>query len=295
MENELLRNQLQSTRNILQTLVGNIDNTLLAYNQVNRAYSRNRTDTARRNLNNLYQELRNMYPTSSNLNRNNLNSSNLNSSNLNSSNLNSSNLNSSNLNSTNLNSTNLNSTNLNSTNLNRTGLNNNLRTTNLNTYNRTTNLDYSTDENNLNRTSTPLSTSLNNTLNNLINSRLNRTGITNQPDMIEVTLYNNGNSVTSMEDVSVYPSLRTLSRASDVYRYEDIETEYESCTICRERFQSNSIIRKLQCGHIFHIGCVDQWFENNVRCPVCRTDLRDYDNEETEDEDNSNIPGVADV
>ena len=270
MENELLRNQLQSTRNILQTLVGNIDNTLLAYNQVNRAYSRNRTDTARRNLNNLYQELRNMYPTSSNLNRNNLNSSNLNSSNLN-------------------------STNLNSTNLNRTGLNNNLRTTNLNTYNRTTNLDYSTDENNLNRTSTPLSTSLNNTLNNLINSRLNRTGITNQPDMIEVTLYNNGNTISNMEDVSVYPSLRTLSRASDVYRYEDIETEYESCTICRERFQSNSIIRKLQCGHIFHIGCVDQWFENNVRCPVCRTDLRDYDNEETEDEDNSNIPGVADV
>ena len=255
MENELLRNQLQSTRNILQTLVGNIDNTLLAYNEVNRASSRNRTDAARRNLNNLYQELRNMYPTSSNLNRNNLNS----------------------------------------TNLNRTGLNSNLRTTNLNTYNRTTNLDYSTDENNLNRTSTPLSTSLNNTLNNLINSRLSSTGISNQPDMIEVTLYNNGNTISNMEDVSVYPSLRTLSRASDVYRYEDIETEYESCTICRERFQSNSIIRKLQCGHIFHIGCIDQWFENNVRCPVCRTDLRDYDNEETEDEDNSNIPGVANV
>jgi hypothetical protein len=275
MENELLRNQLQSTRNILQTLVGNIDNTLLAYNQVNRTYSRNRTDTARRNLNNLYQELRNMYPTSSNLNRNNSNSTNLNS--------------------TNLNSTNLNSTNLNSTNLNGTGLNSNLRTTNLNTYNRNTNLDYSTDENNLNRTSTPLSTSLNNTLNNLINSRLSSTGISNQPDMIEVTLYNNGNTISNMEDVSVYPSLRTLSRASDVYRYEDIETEYESCTICRERFQSNSIIRKLQCGHIFHIGCIDQWFENNVRCPVCRTDLRDYDNEETEDEDNSNIPGVANV
>ena len=54
MENELLRNQLQSTRNILQTLVGNIDNTLLAYNEVNRANSRNRTDTARRNLNNLF-------------------------------------------------------------------------------------------------------------------------------------------------------------------------------------------------------------------------------------------------
>ena len=69
--------------------------------------------------------------------------------------------------------------------------------------------------------------------------------------------------------------------------YENIETEYESCTICRERFQSNSIVRKLQCGHIFHIGCIDTWFENNIRCPVCRSDLRDYQsNEEEDDGDN---------
>ena len=47
---------------------------------------------------------------------------------------------------------------------------------------------------------------------------------------------------------------------------------------------------------MIHIGCIDKWFENNVRCPGCRADLRDYDNEEdTEDEVDPNISGVADV
>ena len=254
MENEILRNQLQSTRNILQTLAGNIDNTLLAFNQINRNNYRNRTSEARRNLSNLYQEIRNMYPTA----------------------------NTTNLNSTNLNSTNLNSANLNS---NRYNLNNIPR-----------------NEINVNRTEAPnttISNTLNNTLNSLINSRINNT--TPQPDMIEVTLYNNGRTVTNMEDVPVYPSVRTLSRASEVFRYGNLDTEYESCTICRDRFDSNSIVRRLQCGHIFHISCIDTWFENNIRCPVCRSDLRDQQNDDDDDGDetetnlNQHLSGVESV
>jgi hypothetical protein len=265
MENELLRNQLQSTRNILQTLAGNIDNTILAYNEMNRSNYRSRTTAARRNLNNLYQELRNMYPT--NLNRTNTNTT-------------------SNLNNTNT-TTNLNSTNLNSTNLN----------SNLDSYRRR-NIDstYPLNDTNINRTSTPLTSTLNTTLNSIINNRINNS--TEQPDMIEVTLYNNGTTTSNMEDVPVYPSLRTLSRASDVYMYQNLNTEYESCTICRERFSPNSIVRKLQCGHIFHIGCIDTWFENNISCPVCRSDLRDQRRTESDDEDennNSNISRGVDV
>ncbi len=253
MENELLRNQLQSTRNILQTLAGNIDNTILSYNEMNRSNYRSRTTAARRNLNNLYQELRNMYPT--NLTRSNSNTSNLNNT----------------------------TTNLNS---------------NLDSYH-SRNLDnnYSLNETNINRISTPtnLTRNINNTLNNLINNRLNNTN--EQPDMIEVTLYNNGTATSNMEDVSIYPSLRTLSRASDVHIYQNLNTNYESCTICRERFNSNSIVRKLQCGHIFHIGCIDTWFENNISCPVCRSDLRDQQRNDSDEDENNNpgISGEADV
>ena len=50
METELLKNQLQNIRNHLTTLSGNIDNTLLIYNEM----SRNRTRAENRtNLNNI--------------------------------------------------------------------------------------------------------------------------------------------------------------------------------------------------------------------------------------------------
>ena len=115
--------------------------------------------------------------------------------------------------------------------------------------------------------------------------------------MIEVTLYNNGTATANMEDVSINPSLRTLSRASDVHIYQNLNTNYESCTICRERFNANSIVRKLQCGHIFHIGCIDTWFENNISCPVCRSDLRDQQRNDSDEDENNNqgISREADV
>ena len=208
--NEILRNQLLSVRNILTTLSGNIDNTILTFNEHarNRSTSRNRTTTARRNLNNLFAELRNMYPPPTNL-----------------------------------------PTNLNNLPNNSTNLPNNLS--------------------NLNSQRSNTISSLNNIINNSPNSTT--------PDLIEVTLYNNGDSVinNNMEDVQVYPSLRVLGESSSVHIFESIETEYESCSICRENFEPTSIIRKLYCDHIFHINCIDTWFESNIRCAICRSDLRD--------------------
>ena len=226
MEYELLRNQLHNTRNLLTTLAGNIDNTLLTFNDLNRnRYSlnsnryRDRTFAARRNLNNLFQELRNMYPeTQRNTTR--------------------------------------------------------------------SNIPQPQREPNNNITSNvPINNPFADTLNNIINNRINNLNSTSNPnpDLIEVTLYNNGNRVVSnMEDVPVYPSLRTLRESSTVHTYSDLDTPYESCTICRERFDDNSIVRKLSCGHIFHINCIDTWFESNITCPVCRADLRDLDESENE-------------
>ena len=252
--NEILRNQLLSVRNILTTLSGNIDNTILTFNEHarNRSTSRNRTTTARRNLNNLFAELRNMYPPPTNLptNLNNL-PNNLN-------------------NLPNLNNLNNLPTNLN----NSTNSTNSTDSTNLNNLNNL--LNNSTNlPNNLSNLNSQRSNTIS-SLNNIINNRLNSPNSTT-PDLIEVTLYNNGDSVinNNMEDVQVYPSLRVLGESSSVHIFESIETEYESCSICRENFEPTSIIRKLYCDHIFHINCIDTWFESNIRCAICRSDLRD--------------------
>ena len=47
-----------------------------------------------------------------------------------------------------------------------------------------------------------------------------------------------------------------------------------------------------QCGHIFVENDLRQWFTRNVRCPLCRYDIRRYShtrNEEEEEEEEENI------
>ena len=67
-----------------------------------------------------------------------------------------------------------------------------------------------------------------NTYNNLLN-----------PETIEVTLFNNGNRrvINNMEDVQVFPSLRTLRESSSVHIYRDLDTDHETCSICRDNFE----------------------------------------------------------
>ena len=95
---------------------------------------------------------------------------------------------------------------------------------------------------------------------------------------------NNGRRVVNnnnMEDVQVYPSLRTLRESSSVCNYGDLETDQETCSICRENFTDSCIVRKLGgCEHIFHLNCIDTWFETNIRCPLCRMDLRETEEQE---------------
>ena len=99
------------------------------------------------------------------------------------------------------------------------------------------------------------------------------------PDLVEVTLYSQNSNINTnpdWEDVQVAPNIQVLSNSSSIHLYSTLEDTYEQCTICRENFNSNSIVRKINnCSHIFHISCIDTWFENNITCPVCRIDLRD--------------------
>ena len=56
------------------------------------------------------------------------------------------------------------------------------------------------------------------------------------------------------------------------------EEKYKSniqkeCVICMEIFKENEKIRKLKCLHIFHLNCIDEWFEHNKNCPICKKDI----------------------
>jgi hypothetical protein len=44
------------------------------------------------------------------------------------------------------------------------------------------------------------------------------------------------------------------------------------CAICQHDIFLD-IIRKLDCGHSYHIKCIDTWFTENKKCPQCRYEI----------------------
>jgi len=78
--------------------------------------------------------------------------------------------------------------------------------------------------------------------------------------------------------VTVRPSNEQLEIASRLVRYGDIDTPLsEACPISMDRFNVDDQVRQIHhCGHLFVPSQFDEWFQSNVRCPVCRFDIRNH-------------------
>jgi hypothetical protein len=76
--------------------------------------------------------------------------------------------------------------------------------------------------------------------------------------------------------VAIRPTEEQIQNASRIVRYGDIENPLsETCPISLEPFEENSNVRQIMhCGHIFSQQQFQEWFSHNVRCPVCRYDIR---------------------
>jgi len=90
--------------------------------------------------------------------------------------------------------------------------------------------------------------------------------------------------------VAVRPTSEQLQNASRLIRYGDIINPLsEACPILLERFNENDIVRQIiPCGHLFCQPSFQEWFQNNVRCPVCRYDIRNYRVSNTNTNNNEN-------
>ena len=47
----------------------------------------------------------------------------------------------------------------------------------------------------------------------------------------------------------------------------------ETCAICLELFDANSIVCNIPCKHTFHRSCIKTWCEHKLTCPLCKTKL----------------------
>ncbi|KAI3696838.1 hypothetical protein L6452_29418 [Arctium lappa] len=56
---------------------------------------------------------------------------------------------------------------------------------------------------------------------------------------------------------------------SDVIK---IKRKDSCCSICLADYKGRDLLRQLpDCGHLFHVKCVDPWLRLNPTCPNCRT------------------------
>jgi len=92
-----------------------------------------------------------------------------------------------------------------------------------------------------------------------------------------------------LRDVYV-ASRQFLSQLLGYVRYrkatKDMETRYpdavslpedDTCIVCRETMglddEGDSRPKKLNCGHVLHLGCLRGWLERVQSCPICRRSL----------------------
>lgn len=52
------------------------------------------------------------------------------------------------------------------------------------------------------------------------------------------------------------------------------EGESVTCSICIEEVKAGEKIRTMDCGHGFHMACIDPWLLRHGECPNCKRNLR---------------------
>ena len=46
------------------------------------------------------------------------------------------------------------------------------------------------------------------------------------------------------------------------------------CSVCLVDFEPSEPLKVLPCKHMFHGGCLSQWFARSLSCPMCRRKIR---------------------
>ena len=104
---------------------------------------------------------------------------------------------------------------------------------------------------------------------------------------------NNNNNITNlieqMTPVDVIPSQEQINMSSRIIMFNNISSPINSsCPITHEPFTHDEMVLQIACGHIFNNDAIRMWFQTNVRCPICRYDIRDsHNNNNNSDNDNN--------
>jgi hypothetical protein len=93
------------------------------------------------------------------------------------------------------------------------------------------------------------------------------------------------NPTSQLQDVIVRPTNQQIEIATENITYDSSLSQFR-CPISLESFEEgDQICRIKHCGHLFKRSSLTSWFQRNVRCPVCRYDIREYEENDHHDHD----------
>jgi hypothetical protein len=71
--------------------------------------------------------------------------------------------------------------------------------------------------------------------------------------------------------------LMKRKRSKCVEAYTTDESKFDTCSICLKNTMCDShaakhrYCKQLDCGHLFHVDCVNRWLLKHIVCPLCRS------------------------
>jgi len=110
---------------------------------------------------------------------------------------------------------------------------------------------------------------------NMDSERVNR--MYEEPRRSDRRFLYTANLLNNLQDVIIRPTAEQIRLATETIIYDPSLITQFQCPISLESFVTGEEISRVKhCRHCFKQSFLMNWFQRNVRCPVCRYDIRDY-------------------
>ncbi|EEF31275.1 RING-H2 finger protein ATL66 [Ricinus communis] len=61
---------------------------------------------------------------------------------------------------------------------------------------------------------------------------------------------------------------------------EEPRVSNNECAVCLGEYEEGEWLKHLpNCAHVFHVACIDTWFQTHSNCPLCRSHVYDLSHE----------------
>jgi len=86
------------------------------------------------------------------------------------------------------------------------------------------------------------------------------------------------NIFQNLQNVIIRPITTQILYATEIIVFdESMSNNNTTCPITLDPFENGEEICRIKhCSHLFKRRALHDWFRQNVRCPICRFDIRDY-------------------